>query len=276
MLTASEKHPYLTPLSKQIIMKAVNDAMVSSSEAALELEQQESDGDRKKRKNEEKHTGKHHDGKSLSLMLMDGSTTENDDDDDIGELSFNQEFNQLSSKEMEEIIHDIKDIPKWSLAEELNKLSLVERQDILFDIHGVSDNAVDETPELVSRTSKKMDDFLKSLKTEAYDLAEAQSPEYLTSKPFRLMFLRAERFDAQNAAQRMIRFLEHKLELFGPTKLCKEITLDDLTPDDMECLENGHMQLMPVRDRSDRAVIAYIGNFMKYKTPANLVRRKTA
>jgi hypothetical protein len=213
--------------------------------------------------------------------LKDGSTND-DDDDDIddddanGEQCFYQECSQLSFKEREEIIHDIQGVPTWSLAEELNKLSLVERQDILFDIHGVSDNVVDETPELVSRTSKEMDEFLKSLKTEAYDLAESQSPDYLKSKPFRLMFLRAERFDAQNAAQRMIRFLEHKLELFGPTKLCKEITLDDLTPDDMECLENGHMQLMPVRDRSDRAVIVYIGNFMKYKTPANLVRRKTA
>jgi hypothetical protein len=34
--------------------------MVSSSEVAVELEQQEYDGGRKKSKNEEDHTGKHH------------------------------------------------------------------------------------------------------------------------------------------------------------------------------------------------------------------------
>ncbi len=61
-----------------------------------------------------------------------------------------------------------------SLGEELNKLSLVERQNILFDNHGVSDNAVDETPELISRTSKEMDDFLNTFKTEAYDMAASQ------------------------------------------------------------------------------------------------------
>jgi hypothetical protein len=257
-------------MSKRIIRQAMHDA--------VDLEQQESDGDRKKRKNEVEHTGQCHDGKSL----MDGfSKTDDDDVEDIdkcaiGEQSINQHLGQLSSKEREEIINDIKGVPALSLAEELNKLSLVEREETLFDIHGVSDNEVDETPELISRTSKELDHFLKTLKTDAYDLAESQSPEYLKSAKFRLMFLRAESFDAQNAAHRMIQFLEHKLELFGPTKLCKEIKLDDLTPEDMESLENGHMQLMPVRDRSDRAIFVFIANYMKFKTIENLVSRKTA
>jgi hypothetical protein len=251
-------------MSKRIIMKAMHDA--------VDLEQQESDGDRKKRKNEVEHTGQCHDGKSL----MDGFS-KNDDDDDIDKCVIGEHsFSQLSSKEREEIINDIKGVPTLSLAAELNKLSLVEREDILFDVHGVSDNAVHETHELVSRTSKEMENFLKALKTGAYDLAAWQSPEYLKSAKFRLMFLRAECFNAQKTAHRMIQFLEHKLELFGPTKLCKEITLDDLTSEDMESLENGHMQLMPVRDRSDRAIFVYIANYVKYKTIENLVSRKTA
>jgi hypothetical protein len=297
-------------MSQQIFMKAVNDQMVSSSsQAAVEMEQQESDGDRKKRMNEVEHEGQRHDAKSL----MDD--TKNDDDDDkaiaddasidddaIGEQSINPELSQLSYEEREEIIddtkgvptwslaeelnklslveredilHEIQDVPTWSLSEELNKLSLVEREDILFDVHGVSDNAVDETPELISRTSKEMNEFLKTFKTDAYALAESQSPEYLKSAKFRLMFLRADNFDAPNAARQMLQFLEHKLELFGPTKLCKEITLDDLTPEDMRSLENGPMQLMPVRDPSDRAIFVHIANYMKYKTIENLVSRKT-
>jgi hypothetical protein len=243
-------------------MKAMHDA--------VDLEQQEYDGDRKKRKNEVEHTGQCHDGKSL----MDG--TKNDDDDDIDKCVIGEHsFSQLSSKEREEIINDTKGVPTLSLTETLNKLSLVEREDILFDVHGVSDNVVHETPELISHKSKEMNEFLKTFKTDAYALAESQSTEYLRSEKFRLMFLRAESFDARNAAHRIIQFLEHKLELFGPTKLCKEITLDDLTPEDMESLENGHMQLMPVRDPSDRAIFVYCGNCVKYTTPENLVSRKT-
>jgi glycosyltransferase involved in cell wall biosynthesis len=51
-----------------------------------------------------------------------------------------------------------------------------------------------------------------------------------------------------------------KLELFGPEKLCQPITLEDLTPDDLECLEHGHFQLLNSRDRAGRAVCPVPGD----------------
>jgi hypothetical protein len=77
------------------------------------------------------------------------------------------------------------------------------------------------------------------------------------------MFLRAENFDSQLAAKRMLRFFEQKLELFGPDKLCKDITLRDLNIEDMQCLINGHQQILPTRDSSGRVAIVHFLVFVK-------------
>ena len=45
-----------------------------------------------------------------------------------------------------------------------------------------------------------------------------KTTSYVTSYKFRLMFLRAELFEAKKAARRIISFLEEKLSLFGPAR----------------------------------------------------------
>jgi hypothetical protein len=94
-------------------------------------------------------------------------------------------------------------------------------------------------------------------------LADTQSSEYVENKAFRLMFLRAENFDSQLAAKRMLRFFEEKLELFGRAKLCKDITLRDLSIEDTQCLINGHQQILPTRDSSGRVAIVFLPGFIK-------------
>jgi hypothetical protein len=160
------------------------------------------------------------------------------------------------------------------IADELNRLSRKERENVEHDIHGVAD-FVDEIPELVERALAELDTHLNEegskQNSEAYKLAESQSPEYVKDRKIRLKFLRADRFDAEKAADRMFRFYEQKMILFGPQKLCKYITLDDMNSADMECIENSHMQLLPSRDQAGRTILVMALSFMKYVKPENQV-----
>jgi hypothetical protein len=161
------------------------------------------------------------------------------------------------------------------LAQDLNQLSLKEREDILHDIHGVSD-AVEEEPDFVAHTLLELDMWIGKRKNktiaEAYKMAETLSPSYVQARKFRLMFLRADRFDAKDAATRMFRHFEQKLELFGASKLCKDITLEDMGPEDLECLHNGHSTLLPIRDQAGRVINVTHACMMKYPNYENAVR----
>jgi predicted HTH transcriptional regulator len=189
-------------------------------------------------------------------------------------LNLEEEDSEEEEAQVEELEETQDDDECWFIPyddivpEELNKLSLNEREKILHDIHGISD-LVEESPELIARLLSKMDTWIvkqqqKPKKTEAYDLAELQSPGYVKDKDFRLIFLRADDFNSKQAAHRMIRFFDKKLEMFGPSKLCKDITLKDLSPEERACVENGHLQLLPVRDRSGRAVVTTLLDFIKF------------
>jgi hypothetical protein len=57
--------------------------------------------------------------------------------------------------------------------------------------------------------------------------------------------------------------------MFGPSKLCKDITLKDLLPEEKACVKNGHVQLLPVRDRSGRAVLTTFLDFIKFPAPGD-------
>ena len=120
------------------------------------------------------------------------------------------------------------------------------------------------------------------LNKEAYNMAMAQNPNHVQS--LRLSFLRAESFDIQHAAIRMISYFDAKLDLFGPNLLTKDITIQDLEecgttnqsndPNvnataatdsnvDIECLNTGYVQLLPARDRSGRPIVCWIPGLMK-------------
>lgn len=89
-----------------------------------------------------------------------------------------------------------------------------------------------------------------------------------------LKFLRSESFHVTKAADRMVRFFDLKLFLFGPALLCKEITMDDLSKDDRNTLKAGFIQVLPVRDRAGRAIIVLVPTFQTYKVAENMVSRR--
>jgi hypothetical protein len=106
-----------------------------------------------------------------------------------------------------------------------------------------------------------------------YEEAERIDSTYSRNRDLRLMFIRADRYNPQEAAARMVRWFELKKSLFGSEKLCKTITLDDLNEDDMECLRSGYMQLPPFRDMAGRVIAVGMMKLRKMKNKDNVVRR---
>jgi hypothetical protein len=145
--------------------------------------------------------------------------------------------------------------PMALMAKEMNRLSLQEREQAYEDLHGVS-AMVNETPELIAAALQLMEHHLRSIRHKpAYNLAEANREEYVEDAKLRLMFLRAERFDVEKAANRLVQWLKWKLDLFGEELLCrKHIGLDQLDADARFMVDTGIMQFLPVRDSCGRVV----------------------
>jgi hypothetical protein len=157
------------------------------------------------------------------------------------------------------------------LAKEMNQLSVEEREKALEDVHGIA-RVVDEPHEFIEACLARLEKELINISGKAaYNLASSKSKEYTSSKTRRLMFLRAESFDPYNAAARMVRFFDEKYELFGADKLIKNITLDDLDPDDITTLENGAFQVLPKKDCAGRKVFFIFPKLKVDRTVRNVV-----
>ena len=147
-------------------------------------------------------------------------------------------------------------------AEQLKRMSPEDREVLQFDIHGIRETMVEETPELLARSLEEFDSKLSKYRgKDAYQMAEAQNSRYVSDRNFRLKFLRCTKFDASWALDKFVKFFEIKLECFGPDKLTKEITLEDLDDSDIKCLESGICTLLPLRDRAGRAIICWTVKF---------------
>jgi hypothetical protein len=163
------------------------------------------------------------------------------------------------------------------LCRDLNQLSLEDRDQVTQEIHGVSD-VIDETsdPNMVPNALRQLEWELMLLSEDdlgAYRLAHSANPSYTTDPAFRLQFLRADRFHVPTAAQRMARYFQEKLMLFGPEKVGKaRITLQDLSEDDKQSLSTGSRQWLPERDRTGRAIYLAIPPLQYSRERSNGVR----
>lgn len=162
------------------------------------------------------------------------------------------------------------------LAREMAGLSTSELETVQYDIHGVTEK-VTETSELLREKLSELHTTIAEIRNSdptsasAYIVAETMNPGYVKDDSFRLLFLRASHFDVDQSCKRLLGHFEKKLELFGPQKLCKTITLDDLDADDMDCMNRGQSQLLPYRDRSGRAVFIQALSHYAYKQVVNAV-----
>lgn len=162
------------------------------------------------------------------------------------------------------------------LAKEFTKLSIGEREKTYEELHGV-DEVIPETTEFVHQNLMAIDREIEKIQVHdkpAYMLAMKTSESYVKDPKFRLMFLRAEYFHPQRAAQRLVAFFEGKLKYFGEERLTKPIRYCDLDEDDKSCLNKGQMQILPTRDRAGRLVHCQMNQIkdVAFKDPRNLIR----
>ena len=194
--------------------------------------------------------------------------------------SITEQLNQLTLQDQMKMMG----VVKWAkegtedghIYNELNQLSMSERELVMYDIHGVARDAEGiesksvELEEALEAMANEIDAYVVEQDDEsltgscAYSIAESQSSEYVQNRRRRLLFLMAEqKMNPQLAAKRYVDFFDQKLTLFGPSKLCKDIALADLSGQDMEFLSQGAFQLLPTRDRAGRAVFVHMPVFMK-------------
>eukprot|EP00339_Tiarina_fusa_P009765 CAMPEP_0117014084 /NCGR_PEP_ID=MMETSP0472-20121206/11499_1 /TAXON_ID=693140 ORGANISM="Tiarina fusus, Strain LIS" /NCGR_SAMPLE_ID=MMETSP0472 /ASSEMBLY_ACC=CAM_ASM_000603 /LENGTH=456 /DNA_ID=CAMNT_0004717569 /DNA_START=74 /DNA_END=1444 /DNA_ORIENTATION=- len=143
-----------------------------------------------------------------------------------------------------------------ALAKEMNNLTVQERERVFDDIHGVAE-VHEESPEFVESCLEAMDlalNTLAKIKRKGLDRALFFKPSIETDKKFKLMFLRADIYDAKKAARRMAKYFDEKLRLFGEEKLVKRITLDDLSEEDLSRLNLVGCVVLPHSDQTGRPI----------------------
>eukprot|EP00934_Nitzschia_sp_Nitz4_P006172 Nitzschia sp. Nitz4//scaffold44_size153857//48705//50223//NITZ4_002711-RA/size153857-augustus-gene-0.18-mRNA-1//-1//CDS//3329552127//6162//frame0 len=157
---------------------------------------------------------------------------------------------RLPSSEDEAVVaHDL-------LSNDLNKLSLDEQEKLIFEVHGLPQPRFDD-PENIDELLLELErQILLIGNREAYDHAKYLNPDYVSSRFFRLMFLRGDFFDVKLAAERIVYHFEMKQHLFGKGEILgRDVRISDLNEDDMGALESGFIQLLPSRDVSGRLVV---------------------
>ena len=100
--------------------------------------------------------------------------------------------------------------PRRSLSavkKEIEELSPEERQRVYDDIYGrLAESKVDDTPELEDRSLHELDRCIQDIEGEeraCYDRAVELCPEYVHDRAFRILFLRADLFDAKVSGWRV-------------------------------------------------------------------------
>jgi len=149
------------------------------------------------------------------------------------------------------------------VARELLKLSLNDRNRVYEEVHAVEVDTSDiqYPPEKLDELFLEIEKELSSVSEDtAFAKAKRLDPDYVSQKDLYLKFLIAETFCPKGAASRMRSYFEYKLELFGPERLTKDIRIQDLLVDpmDRETLESGLFQILSLRDRAGRLVIAKV------------------
>ncbi len=160
------------------------------------------------------------------------------------------------------------------IGKELSALSVDEREKIYETLHGV-DIPIMETPDFVAQKLDELNSAIDKIWLKpAYDLAEQKDHTYVRNKNFRLMFLRADLFDASKAASRMVNFFKSKLRLFGEATINRPVYFSDLDKGTQDCVRSGICQVIPARDRSGRAILAIFDRMIPtpYKNSMEMVR----
>ena len=163
-------------------------------------------------------------------------------------------------------------IAEDALARELRDLTLDEQEKIIFDIHGIRTTTPHDESTLAAALEELQHEIDKITKKEAYEQAVFMNESYVKDPKFCLLFLRALEYNSAAAADMMVQHFATKRLLFGNGEvLGREIRQSDLTPKDIEIINNGFMQVLPTRDTSGRAIMSINAEIPYLDTPELLV-----
>lgn len=128
-------------------------------------------------------------------------------------------------------------------ANDMNALTPLQRQRVTEDIHNVTD-VVEETPAFLTSKLEEFQQVLENLTKrthprQAWDRAIFLRPS-LSHKNHALLFLRAKKFDAYDAASLLLKFYEAKYVLGGDAFMVQPtLRWMDLSSDDQVILNRG-------------------------------------
>ncbi|CAJ1965947.1 unnamed protein product [Cylindrotheca closterium] len=197
-------------------------------------------------------------GSCISLLKGCGSDNKSSQGNDVPVQNGN-----LQREEMKET-QDL-------LASGLSKLTVQERTEALYDVHCVGEE-LKEDPEIIQKALSDFDKAIQQEHNPTYEIASNQNKAYVQDPTFRLRFLRANSFNVGQSLGQMMKFLQYKAAYFGAETIAREITLDDLTTEDMKLMLSGLYHIQDGKDRMGRLVIYMFSNMLCSSTVESLVR----
>ena len=154
------------------------------------------------------------------------------------------------------------------IAKAMTQLSVQEREEVMNELHAVA-QLQPENPQQMHHLLLQMETALQeATPTEdcGYVLAEFLDPAFVQNRELRLRFLRADRYDARAAAERMLQYIDLKQRAFGYTKLISKIKQNDLNADALEILSCGVIRVMPMPDCAGRTIIVIYPSLITEKS----------
>mmetsp|Transcript_4554 Transcript_4554/g.6731 ORF Transcript_4554/g.6731 Transcript_4554/m.6731 type:complete len:341 (-) Transcript_4554:70-1092(-) len=148
--------------------------------------------------------------------------------------------------------------PTFGYAQFRHELAVMpdeEREEAVRDLYAAEEEIV-ESPQFIEDKLNELESEIDNIEhKEAYDLGQFINQEYASDSHFRLMFLRADRFDARLAAKRMVKYFERKVELFGTEVAFRKLSFLDFSAEDRGNVEAGGIYLLPYPDEGGRKII---------------------
>ena len=182
-------------------------------------------------------------------------------------------------------------------ARELRQMEQTEREEVWADI--VAQSACTtyeinpEEPDFIQQCLYTLDNEISKFKASsklAYEQSLAVNPDYASNKSFKLMFLRADRFNAKHSAKRMVEYFALKKELFCQSGfgshsndsdcneddkldiLGRDITIDDLTAEEQDIVASGRVRFLPEPDHAGRRILFSRVSQCDFQNPHSEVR----
>lgn len=146
---------------------------------------------------------------------------------------------------------------------EFSKLSLQEQSQALSDIHHAGE--LQEDPVMIDKLLQDFEQEVGRSKCAVYEQALKKDRSYVEDPGFRLKFLRANMHDVPKAVKQMFSFLKHKAKYFGNDKVASDITINDLTPEELKILLSGIYHIQEGTDKNGRVILHYFSKAMPSK-----------